>query len=53
MNKLELKMKHRTISLLDKYFTGESIDFKQMFAIIMPIFVDQAFLIFMSLLKQR
>ena len=51
MNRLELKMKHRMVFLLDKYFTGESIDYKKMFAIIMPIFVDQAFLILMSLLN--
>ena len=51
MNKLELKMKHRTVTLLDKYFTGESIDYKHMFAIILPLFVDQAFLILMSLLN--
>jgi putative MATE family efflux protein len=51
MNKLAVKMKPRTVSLLDKYFTGESIDYKKLFAIIIPIFVDQAFLIIMSLLN--
>ncbi|WP_307301513.1 MATE family efflux transporter [Neobacillus driksii] len=49
--KLELKIRYGTVSLLDKYFTGESIDYKKIFAIIMPIFVDQAFLILMSLLN--
>ncbi|MGF6949308.1 putative MATE family efflux protein [Neobacillus sp. B4I6] len=51
MNKLELNIRHRTVSILDKYFTGESIDYKKIFAVILPIFVDQAFLILMSLLN--
>jgi putative MATE family efflux protein len=51
VNKIKLKIKHKTVFLLDKYFTGESIDYKQIFAIILPIFVDQAFLILMSLLN--
>lgn len=51
MNKLAVRLKPRTVFLLDKYFTGESIDYKKLFAIIMPIFVDQAFLIIMSLLN--
>ncbi|MEH6907297.1 MATE family efflux transporter [Neobacillus drentensis] len=51
MNIKSLKLSRKTNSLLDKYFTGESIDYKQMFAIILPIFVDQAFLIVMSLLN--
>ncbi|WP_223591730.1 MATE family efflux transporter [Neobacillus bataviensis] len=50
--KLELlKIKHVTINLLEKYFTGESIEYKNIFAIIIPIFVDQTFLILMSLLN--
>lgn len=51
MNKLELNIRHRTVSILDKYFTGKSIDYKKIFAIILPLFVDQAFLILMSLLN--
>src|SRR3954469_5978065 len=51
MNKLAVRIKPRTVFLLDKYFTGESIDYKKLFAIIIPIFVDQAFLIIMSLLN--
>ncbi len=51
MNRIELKMKNKSILLLDKYFTGESIDYKQMISIIIPIFVDQAFLILMSFLN--
>ena len=51
MNIKYLKLSRKTNSLLDKYFTGESIDYKHIFAIILPIFVDQAFLILMSLLN--
>lgn len=36
---------------IDKYFTGESLDYKQIIAIIIPILVDQAFIILMSLLN--
>ncbi|WP_084780557.1 MATE family efflux transporter [Bacillus massilinigeriensis] len=36
---------------MDKYLTGDSINYKQIFSIIIPIFVDQAFLILMSLLN--
>jgi len=49
--KAELKIKQKTVFFLDKYFTGESIDYKQMIAIIIPIFVDQAFLVLMSFLN--
>ncbi len=51
MNNIRLKIKHKTIYLLDKYFTGESLDYKKMISIIIPLFVDQAFLILMSLLN--
>lgn len=49
--KLELRIKHKTVSLLERYFSGETIDFKQIISIILPIFVDQAFLILMSFLN--
>ncbi|MGZ4161609.1 MAG: MATE family efflux transporter [Neobacillus sp.] len=51
MNQIKLKFKYKSVILLDKYFTGESINYKQIIAIIIPIFVDQAFLILMSLLN--
>jgi len=44
-------IKRRTTFLLNKYFTGETLDYKQIIAIIIPIFVDQAFIILMSLLN--
>lgn len=37
--------------MLNKYFTGNTLDYKQIIAIIIPIFVDQAFIILMSLLN--
>jgi putative MATE family efflux protein len=49
--KIELKIKNKAVLLLDKYFSGESIDYRQIIAIIIPLLVDQAFLILMSLLN--
>ncbi|MBP1995718.1 MATE family efflux transporter [Paenibacillus eucommiae] len=46
-----MNIKQKTVFLMNKYFTGESIDYKQIIAIIVPIFVDQAFIILMSLLN--
>ncbi|AOZ93675.1 MATE family efflux transporter [Paenibacillus crassostreae] len=51
MSVISSGMKQKTVYLLNKYFTGESIDYKQIIAIIVPILVDQAFLILMSLLN--
>ncbi|NMM53381.1 MATE family efflux transporter [Paenibacillus aquistagni] len=45
------RIKTRMTFLLNKYFTGETLDYKQIIAIIIPIFVDQAFIILMSLLN--
>ncbi|WP_309118553.1 MATE family efflux transporter [Paenibacillus sp.] len=42
---------HALRSILNRYFTGNSMDYKQTFGIILPIFVDNAFLIIMSLLN--
>jgi putative MATE family efflux protein len=36
---------------LDRHFSGESISYKQVFAIIVPILVDQAFVVGLSLLN--
>lgn len=44
-------LKRKTVTLLDKHFTGETIDYKYIIAIIVPILVDQAFIILMSLLN--
>jgi putative MATE family efflux protein len=47
----QIRFKQKAVAYLNKYFTGESIDYKQIIAIIIPIFVDQAFIIVMSLLN--
>lgn len=36
---------------LNKYLTGESIHYKQVIAIFIPILVDQSFLVLMSMLN--
>lgn len=43
--------KQKTNMFLTKYFTGSKLDYKQIIAIIIPIFVDQAFIILMSLMN--
>lgn len=43
--------KQKTNVFLNKYFTGTKLDYKQIIAIIIPIFVDQAFIILMSLMN--
>ena len=51
MNSIGSNIQKRTVFLLNKYFTGDSIDYKQIIAIVIPIFVDQAFIILMGLLN--
>jgi len=41
----------KTDSLLTKYFTGNSMDYKSIVALIVPIFVDSAFIVLMSMLN--
>ncbi len=36
---------------LNKYFTGNSMDYKQVFGITLPIFVDTSFIVLMSILN--
>lgn len=43
--------KEKSNTFLNKYFTGKTLDFRQIIAIIIPIFVDQAFIILMALLN--
>lgn len=43
--------KEKSNALMNKYFTGKTLDFRQIIAIIIPIFVDQAFIILMALLN--
>ncbi|WP_423801185.1 MATE family efflux transporter [Neobacillus sp. SAB-20_R2A] len=51
MNNTIGMMKSKAKPLLNKYFSGESIDYREMIAIIIPLFVDQAFLVLMSFLN--
>ncbi|TCZ81049.1 MATE family efflux transporter [Paenibacillus albiflavus] len=51
LNQLINKVKNKSVFWLNKYFTGDSIDYKQIVAIILPLLVDQAFIILMSLLN--
>lgn len=44
-------MKRRSVAVLDKHFTGHTLNYKIILAMIAPIFVDQAFLVLMSLLN--
>lgn len=49
---LEPKVKMRRGSLfLDKYFSGESIDYRQMIALFIPLLVDQAFIVGLNLVN--
>ncbi|MBA9084238.1 putative MATE family efflux protein [Fontibacillus solani] len=51
MNRIRPSLQQNSAMLLNKYFTGNSMDYKQIIAIIIPILVDQAFIILMSLLN--
>ena len=43
MANLQYSIRQRGSSLLEKYFSGSSISYRQVIAIIIPILVDQAF----------
>ncbi len=51
MTRIEGRFKHKTESVLHRYFSGEIIGYKQFIGILLPILVDQSFLIIMSLLN--
>lgn len=38
-------------AMLNKYFTGESMDYRQIFALFLPILVDQAFVVGLSMVN--
>lgn len=46
-----VKLKQKSAFLLNRYLTGDSIEYREVIAIIIPILVDQAFLILMSFLN--
>lgn len=49
MTKIQLKM--NTHNFLDKHFSGESLDYHTIIAIIIPILVDQAFVVCLNLVN--
>ncbi|MCR8644601.1 MATE family efflux transporter [Paenibacillus sp. N1-5-1-14] len=44
-------LKRKSVYFLNKYFSGEVLDYKKIISIIFPVFVDQAFIILMSLVN--
>jgi len=44
-------IKKPIINLLDKYFTGSSMNYKQVFSMIFPIFIDSLFIVLISILN--
>ncbi|MFB5762002.1 MATE family efflux transporter [Paenibacillus medicaginis] len=47
----EPKLKNRKTSFLEKYLTGESIDYQQIRALFIPLLIDQMFLIGLNLVN--
>lgn len=45
------KFKQKLGRLLDKYFTGQSMNYRQIVAIFIPVVVDQAFIVCLNLLN--
>ncbi|MBD2867293.1 MATE family efflux transporter [Paenibacillus arenilitoris] len=48
---MRARMQQKSVSVLSRYFSGSTMDYKQVFAIIVPIFVDSAFIVLMALLN--
>ncbi|WP_274649045.1 MATE family efflux transporter [Paenibacillus humicola] len=48
---LQLNFRTRKQAFLDKYLTGESIDYRQIVSLFVPILVDQAFIIGLNMLN--
>lgn len=51
MSGFSIAVKSKTDLLLNRYLTGNSMDYKQIFGLIIPIFVDTAFLVLISMLN--
>ncbi|GIP16437.1 MATE family multidrug exporter [Paenibacillus montaniterrae] len=49
--KLTSSMKMSAASFVNRYFSGKSISAKQIFSLIIPIFVDSAFIVLISILN--
>lgn len=48
---MNARPKSPIVALLNKYFTGNSMDYKQIFSLIIPVFVDSAFIVLVSILN--
>jgi putative MATE family efflux protein len=51
LNKPEQGFRRRVELLLQKHFTGNSMDYKQVFSMALPVFVDVAFIVLMAMLN--
>jgi putative MATE family efflux protein len=51
MNRTGASISNKIEFFLNKFFTGNSMTYKQVFAIIIPIFVDTSFIVMMSILN--
>jgi len=51
LQKPAVKRQNRFESLLAKYFSGNGMNYKQVFAIIIPLFVDSIFIVLMSIMN--
>lgn len=47
----QLPLQQQKTGLLDKYFSGESMDYRQIFALFFPILIDQAFVVGLNLVN--
>lgn len=48
---IPLRYKARCHAILNKYLSGESIDYRQVISLLLPILIDQAFLVGLSLVN--
>lgn len=48
---MNARPKSPIVTLLNKYFTGNAMDYKQIFSLIIPVFVDSAFIVLVSILN--
>ncbi|MBQ4899780.1 MULTISPECIES: MATE family efflux transporter [Paenibacillus] len=47
----QLRLRFQQKGFLDKYFTGESMDYRQIIALFLPILIDQAFIVGLNLVN--
>lgn len=47
----QLRLRFQQKGFLDKYFTGESMDYRQIIALFIPILIDQAFIVGLNLVN--